>query len=126
MNKAVITLLATLLTTSAGFAQTLKCVGTYETEEGGTDKVTLSVNLDNSAKPFVKVKTSGYSKFWMSEDPITLKQNIDGSLTALAGSGDRGELYLKLTIAGNEASAFYQEDDSGWNYEVQSSDLQCK
>ncbi|QDK36736.1 hypothetical protein [Bdellovibrio sp. NC01] len=126
MNKAVITLLATLLTTSAGFAQTLKCVGSYETEQGGTDKVTLTVNLDDSANPFVKVKTSEYSKYFVSEDPITLKQNIDGSLTAIAGSGDRGELYLKLTIAGNEASALYSEDDSGWNYEIQSSDLQCK
>lgn len=116
---------AILISTSMSMAATITCKGQ---SDAGTD-VTFKHNTqaDGSVKVSITEIQDGeiiFKNSWISES-TSRTQRVNG-LMLQDGSGDRGEFYSRLSLTGDIADVYYEENDSGWEYSIQLSQVKCE
>lgn len=119
------TLCAITLVGSASFAARITCQGQ---STNGTDITFRHITRpDGAVKVSIIESQEGdvlYKNSW-SSDLTTRSSKVNG-LTLQDSTGSRGEYYSELDLTGNTGSLNYEENDSGWEYSIQISQLTCE
>lgn len=119
------TLCAITLVGSSSFAARITCQGQ---STNGTDITFRHVTRpDGSVKVSIIESQEGdvlYKNSW-SSDLTTRSPKVNG-LILQDSTGNRGEYYSQLDLTSNTGSLNYEENDSGWEYSIQVSQLTCE
>jgi hypothetical protein len=112
------------LSASAGFAARITCQGL--SNDGTNITFRHTTRPDGSVKISISESQDGrvlYRNSWGS-DLTTRSPKVNG-LVLEDSMGSRTEYYSKLDLTGTGGSLDYEENDSGWEYSVHATELNC-
>jgi hypothetical protein len=113
------------LSATASLAAHVTCKGQ---SDNGTDIIFRhTTRADGSVKISIIESQDGnivYKNSW-SSDLTTRSPKVNG-LILQDSTGSRGEYYSQLDMTGDRGTLNYEENDSGWEYSAQVSQMICE